>query len=178
MSSKRERQEAAQLDAAKRIGRQALTLSGAMLRVDALSEKVEEQMRRLAARPESEDDLRTEALEATKRLENSDLPRANALFSMMLAALYPVVEKWQEWQFADAEVDRLLQSPNVKLLEKYRHVVFHADYYDSASMKKFMETEDMTGWTGQLAAALRDYLKRWHADPMKHVKQHMARVGS
>ena len=135
-------------------------------------------MRRLAARPESEDVLRTEALEATKRLENSDLTRANALFAMMLAALYPVVEKWRVWHFSDPEVDRLLQSPNVKLLEKYRHVVFHADYYDNANMKKFMEKDDITAWTGQLAAAFRDYLRRWHADPVGHIKEHMARVGA
>src|SRR5437773_4032164 len=128
--TKQERQRDAQLEATKRVGKQMLTLSVALLRVDALSEALSPVATRLAERPETQEQLGEEAFEATERLENSDLTRADGLLSLVFAARHAVVEEWREWTFSDAEVDRLLTSPHTKLLEKHRHAVFHADHYD------------------------------------------------
>lgn len=176
-TKKRERQKAAQLEAAKQLGKRVLTLSVAMLRADALYEKFEQEMKLLTAQPQNEDEHRSEAVAATKRMENTTFSRTDGLFSVQLGTLYAVIEKWQEWKFSDPVVDRLLQSPNVELLKKYRHVIFHADYYDHQSLKWFAEKEDILPWLAELAAAIRDYLRRWHSDPAPYVAEHLNRVG-
>jgi len=45
--------------------------------------------------------------------------------SYWYAALYVVVEGWQESKFHDPEIDSLLTSPNVKHLKRFRHGVCH-----------------------------------------------------
>ena len=174
---KRERRKAAQLEAAKRLGKRVLTLSIAMLRADALFEKFEEEMRVLAAQPQNEDEHRSEAVAATKRMENTIFSRTDSLFSVQLGTLYAVIEKWREWKLSDPVVDRLLQSPNVELLKKYRHAIFHADYYDHQSLKRFAEKKDILPWLAELAVAIRDYLRRWHSDPARYVEEYLNRVG-
>lgn len=166
------------MEAAKRIGKRALTLSFAMLRADALFEKFEEEMEHLKSSSELEakEELLAE-LEATKRMKNTHSSRAHALMLVLLGTLYAVVEKWQEWEFLDATVDQLLKSSNVGLLKKCRHTVFHADYYDHQDLKRFNEKKDILPWLANLAAAIRDYLKRWHSDPISHIEEHLTRVG-
>ena len=92
-SNKHERQGAAKMEAAKRIGKRTLTLSFAMLRADALFEKFEEEMGHLASSSETEDEHRAEAVEATKRMENTHFTRTDALMLVQLGTLYAVVEK-------------------------------------------------------------------------------------
>jgi len=156
-----------------------LTLSYALLRVYALSEALRPVAAELAKRheTETEDQLRTEVVEATTRLENSVLSRADGLLSLMFAVLHAVVEKWRKWKFSDPEVDRLLASPNARLLEKHRHVVFHADHYDHKDIRRFAEQEDITDWADELAKAIREGLRRWHNDPVAHMKAHLVRLG-
>jgi hypothetical protein len=177
MATKEERQTAAQDAAIQRVGKQALTLTFAFLRVDSLFEKFHEEMAAAGRNNESAEQLIKSALEATKRIETTAHMRAEALFALQLAALYAVVEKWEEWRFADPQVDELLDEPHVRLLEKYRHVVFHADYYDHKDMKALDDGGEVVGWAAKLAAALRDYLRRWHAEPIEHVTEHLNRVG-
>ena len=177
ISKKRERQKEAEGEAVERIGKQALTLSFAMLRADALFEKFEEEMGHLASSSGTEDELRAETVEATKRMENTHFSRADALISVQLGTLYAVAEKWQEWKFSDATVDQLLESPNVDLLKKYRHAIFHADHYDNRDLKRFAEKRNILPWLAELAAAIRDYLRRWHADPARYVEEHLRRTG-
>lgn len=165
------------MEAAKRIGKRALTLSFAMLRADALFEKFEEESEHLKSSSEPMDAIRAETVEATKRMENTHFSRANALMLIQLGTLYAVVEKWQEWKFSDATVDQLLKSRNVGLLKKCRHTIFHADYYDHQDLKRFDEKKDILPWLANLAAAIRDYLRRWHSDPISYIEEHLTRVG-
>ena len=64
-----------------------------MLRADALFEKFEEEMGHLASSSETEDEHRAEAVEATKRMENTHFTRTDALMLVQLGTLYAVVEK-------------------------------------------------------------------------------------
>ncbi len=163
--------------AVERIGKRALTLSIAMLRADALFEKFEEEMARLTVEADDEDARRAKAVEATKRMENTAFMRADALISVQLGTLYAVIEKWRQWKFSDPVVDELLESPNVKLLKRYRHVILHADYYDHLDLKRVAEKRDIIPWLTKLAAAIRDYLRRWHANPTEYVEEQLNRVG-
>ncbi len=175
--TKAERQRDAQLQATERVGKQLLSLSLALLRVGAVSEALRPVAAQLAKRAESEDQLRDEAVAATARLENSDLTRADGLLSLTFAALYAVVEKWRKWKFSDPEVDRLLRSPNVTLLENHRHAVFHADHYDDEGIRRFAEQQGITDWADELATAIRKALRGWHDDPVPHMEAHLGRLG-
>jgi len=178
--TKEERQREAQLEATARVGKQMLTLSVALLRVDAVSEALRPVAAELAKRheKETEEQLREEAERATRRMKNSILTRVDGLLSLTFAALYAVVEKWQEWKFSDPEVDRLLESPNVRLLEKHRHVVFHADHYDHKDMRRFAEQKGITDWADELAKAIRESLSKWHDDPVPQMKKHLERLSA
>lgn len=83
-SRKVERQKAAQMEAAKRVGKRALTLSMAKLRADALFEHFEQEMKLLAADKDSEEVQRDKTVAATKRMENTTFSRTDALISVQL----------------------------------------------------------------------------------------------
>ena len=55
-----------------------------------------------------------------------------------------VIEGWQELGLADPAVDRLLMSPKVDLLRRYRDGVFHfqPDYFDSRFMDFIRQGQD------------------------------------
>lgn len=52
--------------------------------------------------------------------------------SLWYACLYVLIEGWLQLKLSDPEVDALLESPNVDLLERFRNGVFHyqRDYWD------------------------------------------------
>ena len=52
--------------------------------------------------------------------------------SYWYGGLYAVIEGWQELGLTDPTIDRLLESPNVELLRRYRNGVFHYQmtYFD------------------------------------------------
>jgi len=81
--------------------------------------------------------------------------------SYWYAALYVVVEGWRELELHDAEVDRLLASPNVEYLRKYRNGVFHfqRDYFDLRFVE-LASSPDGVAWVHDLTAAL----SRWFLD--------------
>jgi hypothetical protein len=175
--SKQQRQDDAHNAAFERVAKQALALTFAFLRVDALFQKYDEEMQSITSSDEPGEQRRKSTVEATKRVENTPLSRADAFYTLQLAALYAVVERWQIWHFADPGVDDLLDELHVRLLEKHRHVVFHADYYDHKDLKALNEQEGAIMWAAKVAVAFRDYLRRWHADPMTYVTAHLERVG-
>jgi hypothetical protein len=152
-------------------------LTFAFLRVETLYEMFERELRAMNASGESDEVLRRDAAAAIKRIENTSYGRVNALFMLQLAALYAVVERWQIWRFADSSVDQLLDEPHVRLLENFRHVIFHADYHDHKDLPALAEHDETLEWAAKLSSAFPEYLRRWHADPVGHVTEHLNRVG-
>lgn len=67
------------------------------------------------------------------------------------AALYVVVEGWNELKLADEEIDALLTSPNIDLLRKFRNCVYHyqSDYSDSRFLD-LMQAQGVVSWVRQL----------------------------
>jgi hypothetical protein len=175
--TKEERKREAQLEATARVGKQMMTLSLALLRVDALSEALAPKVARVIARQETDEELREEAVKATARLENSDQTSADGLLSLVFATLYAVVEKWQEWKFSDPAVDKLLESPHVKLLAKHRHAVFHADYYDHKDIRRLADQKEAWDWADDVSDAIREALRGWHEEPVPRMKAHLRRLG-
>ena len=61
--------------------------------------------------------------------------------SYWYGGLYVVIEGWRELKFADAVIDKMLQSPNVKLLRRYRNGVFHFQKnYNDERFEGFMRS--------------------------------------
>lgn len=79
------------------------------------------------------------------------------------AGLYVVIEGWRELGLADPAIDRLLSSPNVGLLKRYRNGVFHyqANYFDDR-FRGFIESKDSVPWVRELNLAFGDYFLREH----------------
>ncbi len=77
-------------------------------------------------------------------------------------ALYVVVEGWQDLGLTDDEIDGLLTSPNVGLLKRYRHGVFHYQrtYHDRRLIDLIAEGAETASWVRQL----HDAFGRWFLD--------------
>jgi len=87
----------------------------------------------------------------------------NTLYmSYWYGGLYVVVEGWRELGLSDPEVDRLLASPNVDLLRRYRNGAFHyqSDYFDSRFVD-FVSEKGTAGWIRELREALSSFFLRW-----------------
>jgi hypothetical protein len=79
--------------------------------------------------------------------------------SYWYAALYVVVEGWGELGLEDAEIDGLLESPNVALLRRYRNGVFHFQraYYDDRFIELIRDGESVAEWVRALSSAFGRY---------------------
>ncbi len=79
--------------------------------------------------------------------------------SYWYGGLYVVVEGWKELGLHDAEIDKLLDSPNVDLLRRYRNGVFHfqKDYFDNRFYDFMTVGADTVKWI----RSLRDEFSRW-----------------
>jgi len=96
---------------------------------------------------------------AVEKVHNNALTSSSALLALHLAALYAVVEKWRKWKFVDSEVDKLLQNPFLKTLEKYRHTVFHVERYDVGGTLEMLSQPKILCWTRLLSEAIRAALR-------------------
>ena len=75
--------------------------------------------------------------------------------------LYVVVEGWQEAQLSDPEVDRLLASPNVEFLRRFRNGMFpfQKDQWLSTKLSDFMSPKlGSVDWVVSLTDELRRFL--------------------
>jgi hypothetical protein len=79
--------------------------------------------------------------------------------SYWYGGLYVVVEGWKELGLTDAAVDRLLQSPNVDLLRRYRNGVFHfqRQYNDQRFMEFITQGTNVVLWVRDLNEQLGRY---------------------
>lgn len=80
--------------------------------------------------------------------------------SYWYGGLYVVVEGWKELDIVDEPIDRLLDSPNVGLLRRFRNGVFHFQkkYNDARFFDLIKEREDVVQWVHALNAQFGRYL--------------------
>ena len=78
--------------------------------------------------------------------------------------MYVVIEGWRKLQLSDPAVDRLLDSPNVELLRRYRNGVFHfqKDYFDERFIGLIRDGENIVRWIRQLREELSRYFLDWY----------------
>ena len=174
MPTKLERQKAARAAAVTRAAKQATSLSIALLRADAVYDQIETVATTVDANDPA---VRNHATEEALRLLNTPYSRIDALATLYFGALYAVVEKWQEWRFADSDVDTLLIEDRVRELRDLRHAVFHADHFNHGSFHAFIERPDALAWTRSLSDALRRYLREFHEQAPTFTVEHANRVG-
>jgi len=79
--------------------------------------------------------------------------------SYWYGGLYVVIEGWIELALQDKAVNTLLNSPNVDLLKRYRHGVFHfqKEYYDKRFTEFITEGQNCVVWVRQLREAFSNY---------------------
>jgi hypothetical protein len=82
--------------------------------------------------------------------------------SYWYAGLYVVIEGWTGLKLHDTVIDELVKSPNVALLKRYRHGVFHFQKkYNDTRFREFIEQgEKPVEWVRQLTSEL----SRWFID--------------
>jgi hypothetical protein len=83
--------------------------------------------------------------------------------SYWYGGLYVVIEGWRELGLNDPTIDRLLTSPNVDLLKRYRNGIFHfqKNYVDQR-FSGFIESQDSVPWVRELNLAFDSYFLREH----------------
>lgn len=79
--------------------------------------------------------------------------------SYWYGGLYVVIEGWKELALQDDAVNSLLDSPNVGILRRYRHGVFHfqKEYYDKRFTEFMTEGQNCVVWVRQLRKAFSNY---------------------
>ncbi len=82
--------------------------------------------------------------------------------SYWYGSLYVVIEGWREARLQDPDVDRLLESPYVSLLKRYRNGVFHfqRSMWDERFEDFLREGEATAEWVRQVHFALGTWLQR------------------
>ena len=84
---------------------------------------------------------------------------AHAYRSYWYAGTYVVIEGWRCLLLSDTEIDRLLDSPYVEALKRYRHGVFHFQrkYFDTRFLEFTSAGGESAAWIRQVGEAFR----RW-----------------
>jgi len=72
--------------------------------------------------------------------------------SVWYGFLYAVIEGWKELKLSCSEVDKLLDSPNIELLRRYRNGTFHyqKDYFDDRFVEFWRDGVDSVTWIRNL----------------------------
>jgi hypothetical protein len=83
--------------------------------------------------------------------------------SFWYAALYVVIEGWQELKLNDPAIDQLLASPNVPLLKRYRHGTFHfqKEYDDKRFLNFMTKGNDVVAWVRRLHEEFSRFFLEW-----------------
>ena len=79
-----------------------------------------------------------------------------------LGSLYVVAEGWNELTLSDPKVDKLLASPHVARLRRFRNGVFHfqREYFDDRFLAMFHSNG--VPWAQMLHDAFGTYFKQWY----------------
>ena len=86
---------------------------------------------------------------------------SGTFMSYWYGGLFVIIEGWIELALHDPDIDRLLDSPNVELLKRYRNGVFHfqRDYLDERFFR-FFEASDTATWVHELNNNLGRFFKQ------------------
>jgi len=81
--------------------------------------------------------------------------------SYWYGGLFVVIEGWRELKLHDPKIDKLIDSPNVDLLRRYRNGAFHfqKNYFDDR-FQGFMKEQDSVQWVRDLNRAFGNYFLR------------------
>lgn len=93
--------------------------------------------------------------------------------SYWYSGLYVVCEGWQELRLTDPDVDRLLQSPYLDVLRRYRNGVFHyqPEYLDIRIKEAIQSGEPFQKWVDDLMQHFKRYLDDWFAKHRPLIRQ-------
>jgi hypothetical protein len=74
-------------------------------------------------------------------------------------ALYVVVEGWKNMALEDAVINKLLESPNVELLKRFRNGAFHfqKEYLDHRFVDFWNDSKQTVPWVRQLNNAFSQF---------------------
>jgi len=99
------------------------------------------------------------ALQAALRFAISD---PTIFMFYWYASLNVVIEGWRTLRLRDTDIDALLTSPNVRLLRRFRHGVFHFQkkYGDDRFTDLLQPGEQVVPWVRDLHAKLGAYFLR------------------
>jgi hypothetical protein len=83
--------------------------------------------------------------------------------SYWYAALYVVIDGWRDLKLTDVAIDGLLSSPNVGLLKRYRHGVFHYQrrYFDERFLGFIRDGQDAVAWVRTLNREFGRFFLEW-----------------
>lgn len=159
-NDKRQRQLLASRKETQAKLKKAYSLSFGLLRSDAAFEKFQEEWSTVQASGEQLSKIKASVIPAVEQVQTNSFTRAIDLLAFHLGALYAVVEKWKKWTFINAEVDVLLKkNDHLKVLEGYRHTVFHVDRYDAKGTLNMLNRPEILCWTRELSEAIRRALR-------------------
>ena len=113
--------------------------------------------------------MRTDFDDILKRNLQKTIPNgqfeieSNLYMSYWYAALYVVIEGWQELGLKDDKIDTFLDSPNISLLRRYRNGVFHfqSDYYDERFLGFIRDGIKCVEWIRNLNLEFGRYFLSW-----------------
>lgn len=92
--------------------------------------------------------------------------------SLWYALLYVVVEGWKQLELADAQIDQLLESPNVELLRRYRNGVFHFQpEYLGPRLVGFVAEPGTPAWVRELNLQFGRYFLAWFREAKRDTLQ-------
>jgi hypothetical protein len=83
--------------------------------------------------------------------------------ALWLALLYVVAEAYQELGLRDPVIDKMLASPHLNLLRRFRNGAFHfqRDYFDPR-FTDVLSSEPITDWAVQLHNEFRRFFLEWY----------------
>lgn len=86
--------------------------------------------------------------------------------SFWYGSLYVLIEGWKDLQLSDPDIDRLLDSPNVDLIKRYRNGVFLFQklYYDDRFIDFMTKGENCLSWV----YSLREEFSRFFLDTFRN----------
>jgi hypothetical protein len=97
-----------------------------------------------------------------EQTNNRDITNIELLMYMSLwyGLLYVVIEGWQGLNLSDINIDKLLNSPNIALLKKYRNGCFHfqEEYWNEKFKDLINNGLDCAKWITNVHDAIGDYL--------------------
>lgn len=95
--------------------------------------------------------------------DNPEAGQAFMYLSYWYAGLYVVCEGWLDHKLSHPEIDKLLQSPHLEKLKKFRNGVYHfqPDYFDKRFMGALMAGKDFSEWAESLMLTFARYFDTW-----------------